>query len=298
MNLRHIKYFIAVAEEKNISRAAEKLHISQPPLSRLIQSLEDELNTPLFRRTSWGVELTPAGESFLAHAKKIHTLFERTREEVINVSNPGVSNTLHIGLFGTAMLKVVPDIISLLEKTHPEINVVLHHQPREQQIESLRNGKILAAFDRYHAKHENIATLTAHTENMFLAVHKNSPLADRPYIEYAELQGLPMIGPIDSEASNFLEEKHRQQGIHIKYAHRGADMVAGVHMVSNNYGYSIVPESLQTLKLPDVVYIPLKTEGGNKMELHCAYMEDNPSPLLAILIETIEQYREDNKNKE
>lgn len=296
MNLRQIKYFIAVAEEKNISRAAERLHISQPPLSRLVQILEDELGTPLFNRTTWGVELTPAGEAFLSHARKIHSLIEHTREDISNIGKPDCNSTINIGLYGTAMLTVVPNIISLLGKTHPEINVVLHHQLREHQIESLKNGKILVAFDRYLAKHTDIATMVAYKENILLAVNRLNPLSNRESVNYKELENLSLIGPIDNEAATFLEEKHRKLGVNINYVHRSTDMISGTQMVSNNFGCSIVPESMRVLKLPDVVYIPIISEPPQTMELHCAYLANNDSPLLKIMIETINQYRKENNN--
>lgn len=291
VDIRQLKYFIAVAEEKNISRAAERLHISQPPLTRHIHALEEELGTQLFLRTTWGVKLTPAGQALQEHALKIKTLVEQTREHTRNAGKMQDS-TLHIGIFGSAMLTVAPKILNVFAEEHPQINVVLHHQPRAQQIEALRKGQILAAFDRYHAPHPDIETCIAWQERQFLAINRNHPAAQQAFIRYSDLQNLPMIGPMDAEATAFVEARYRQHGIEPKFVHRASDMVSAVHLVASGFGCSTVPESLQVLQLPDVVYRPMVADHPLLIHLHCAWLAGNTSPLLAALLDTVQRYRQ------
>ena len=101
MDVRRLKYFIVTAEERSISRAAERLHITQPPLTRHIQSLEEELGVLLFNRTSWGVELTQAGTALLKHAHNISAHIELATEQIRRVAS-GQAGRIDIGVFGSA----------------------------------------------------------------------------------------------------------------------------------------------------------------------------------------------------
>lgn len=291
MDIRQLKYFIAVAEEKNISRAAERLHISQPPLTRQIHALEEELGTQLFHRTTWGVELTQAGDALLKHALKIKTLVEQTKEYTRSAGQIQES-ILNIGVFGSAMLTTVPKILNAFAEQHPQIKIVLHHAPRERQIEALRKGHILAAFDRFYAEHPNIEVVLAYQEQLMLAINQLNPLADHPVIHYAELHNIPMIGPMDAEAFTAVQARYRQLGYEPQFVHRSSDMLSSVHMVASNFGCAVVPESLQILQLPGVVFRPLIPEADARVKLQCAYLKGQDSPALNALLEIVHAYRQ------
>jgi DNA-binding transcriptional LysR family regulator len=111
VDIRRLKFFIVTAEERNIGRAAERLHITQPPLTRHIQSLEEELGVQLFRRTSAGVELTQAGTALLTHAQNISAHVELATEQIRRVA-AGKEGRIDIGIFGSAMLDVIPRLLS------------------------------------------------------------------------------------------------------------------------------------------------------------------------------------------
>lgn len=290
MDIRKLKYFIAVAEEKNISRAAERLHISQPPLTRQIHALEEELGVLLFNRTTWGVELTKAGEALLEHALKIKKLVEQTRDWTRDAEKE-TKNILNIGVFGSAMLSTVPKILNAFAEQHPDIKVTLHHAPRERQIEALRAGRIQAAFDRYYVAYPDIEVVQAYQEALMLAINQHHPLANQSSIHVSELRNLSMIGPMDAEAYAAVQSKYRKFGFELQFAHRSSDMASSVHLVAGNFGCAVVPESLQILQLPDVVYRPLVSDGESSVKLQCAYLKGPISPALSALLETVKTYQ-------
>ena len=154
MDVRRLKYFIVTAEERSISRAAERLHITQPPLTRHIQSLEEELGALLFNRTSWGVELTQAGAALIEHAHNISAHIELATEQIRRVA--AQAGRIDIGVFGSGMLGIIPRLLRAFSSTHPEVKIVLHNAPKERQIDALCQGRILAAFDRYIPEFPNI----------------------------------------------------------------------------------------------------------------------------------------------
>ena len=116
MDLRHLRYFIAVAEEQNIGRAATRLHISQPPLTRQIQQLEEELGVLLLNRTPRGVELTQAGELFLEEARNIRSIVEQATERTQRAGQ-GKLGRLDVAIFGTAILDAIPKLLLAFRQT-------------------------------------------------------------------------------------------------------------------------------------------------------------------------------------
>src|SRR5579862_1597213 len=142
MDLRQLKYFIAVAEARHLGRAAEKLHLSQPPLTRQIQRLEDELRVQLFKRTARGMELTRAGEELLTDAYNIRTLVAQAGERAQRAGH-GQSGKLDIGVFGSGMFGVVPQVLLAFRAAHPEVELVLHHAQTPTQLQALRQGRVM-----------------------------------------------------------------------------------------------------------------------------------------------------------
>ena len=192
MDVRRLKYFIVTAEERSISRAAERLHITQPPLTRHIQSLEEELGVLLFTRTSWGVELTQAGTALLKHAHNISAHIELATEQIRRVAS-GQAGRIDIGVFGSAMLSIIPKLLSSFSTTHPDVKIVLHNMPKERQINALHQGRILVAFDRYLPEFPNIRSERVCREPLWVALHQNNPLTALERISLNDLRNESLI---------------------------------------------------------------------------------------------------------
>ncbi len=140
MDLRHLRYFVAVAEEKNIGRAAVRLHISQPPLTRQIQQLEEDLGVQLFNRTPRGMELTPAGELLLDEARNIRSVVEQATERTQRAGQ-GKLGRLDIAVFGSGILDAIPKLLLTFSRAFPDVKVVLHNMNKEAQIQALRQKR-------------------------------------------------------------------------------------------------------------------------------------------------------------
>lgn len=294
MDIRQLKYFIAVADERNISRAAARLHISQPPLTRHIQSLEEELGVQLFTRTNWGVELTQAGESLLNHARNIKTHVELATEQARRAGK-GQSGRIDIGIFGSAMLNIVPRILNDFVETHPNVKVVLHSAPKGRQIEALHQGRILIAFDRYLPESSELQIERVSREPILLALNRRHPLAHKDRISIDDLRNEPLIGEQDSSVFSAAQALFRHHGFEPMVVQRAVDMISAAVMVAGGFGSALVPESVQNLQLPNVVYRPLVTEVDSMIDLHCAYRKDERSPLLAALLVSVRAYCQQNQ---
>jgi DNA-binding transcriptional LysR family regulator len=144
MELRHLRYFVAVAEEQNITRAAERLHVSQPPLSRQIRDLEDELGVSLFERSAKSVRLTQAGRVFLEEARAV---LERAAAAVDTVKavSTGRRGEIHVGYAPSLTVQILPRTLRAFQSESPDIRVQLHDLTTEEMVSCLREGKIHVA---------------------------------------------------------------------------------------------------------------------------------------------------------
>src|SRR5580765_1297553 len=147
MELKQMRYFLALAQERNFGRAAERLHMAQPPLTRQIQAIEEELGSPLFVRISKGVELTEAGKALLAEVPSILALADRSTERTRRAGK-GLVGRLEVGTFGSSILDVVPRVLLNFHKLRPEVAIGLHSMDRGQQIRALREREISIGFAR------------------------------------------------------------------------------------------------------------------------------------------------------
>lgn len=294
MDLRHIRYFIAVAEELNMRRASIRLHISQPPLTRQIQQLEDELGVQLFIRTPRGMELTQAGELFLAEARNIHSVVEQATERTKRAGQ-GKLGKLDIGIFGSGILDTIPKLLLAFRNTHPDVNIVLHNMNKDEQIEALRQRRIDAGFNRFITPSSDISNELVITEKLLLAVNENHPLARETIVPFHWLANHPLILFPTGSRPNFVDKVMsmcEKAGFIPQVAQEVGDTVTGVALVASNFGVCLVPESASVLALPGVVYRALSDEPDNaQVDLSCIYRTDDRSPILSSFLEIVRDFR-------
>ena len=168
VELRHLRYFVAVAEELHFGRAAERLHLAQPPLSQQIRKLEGILGYPLFDRTSRSVSLTAAGQVFLERAQRTLRNVQRDIEETQSIGR-GEVGSLHIGFVGSAMLTVLPAIFRQYREAYPSVRLHLHESFTAKVIEGLQNGTLDAGLLRDGDPVEGLVATTLYSEP-FVAV--------------------------------------------------------------------------------------------------------------------------------
>lgn len=284
MDIRQLKYFIAVAEEQHIGRAADRLHISQPPLTRQIHALEEELGVLLFTRTKWGVTLTEVGEYLLNHAREIKAHVELVKEHA-KQAGKGQVGRIDVGVYGSAMLNIIPQILNAFTSQNPSVKVVLHTLNKGRQIEALHRGQILIAFERYLPESKGLRLEPVYSEPLCVALNARNPLAQQASIDMDQLRDEPIIGEVvPSVAVKALFDKHCFEPI---VAQKSQDMISAAVMVAGGFGTAIVPESLKNLQLPNVVYRPLTSGDESPIELQCAYRSAEQSPLLHALLATV-----------
>jgi len=293
MDLRQLKYFVAVAEERNFGRAAARLHVSQPPITRQIKMLEAELGVLLFERTHWGVNLTPAGEELLISASQIEALVSYASDRARRAGR-GAVGRLDVGVFGSGAISVVPTILRRYRKSNPDVDVIMLNVPQPAQLVALRQRRILITFDRYLPADPDLSVEVVAQEALVLALDASHPLARLGVIPIAALADAPMVMARDARHHQWVRDLCHAHGFEPRVSQLAGDMIGGVVMAANGFGVQIVPESARALRLPGLVYRPLKSRvhAYAAMDLQCAYLKDEPSPLLQGVLKVVRDYRE------
>jgi DNA-binding transcriptional LysR family regulator len=264
MELRHLRYFLAVAEEGHITRAAERLGIQQPPLSQQIKALEAELDVQLFRRKPRGVELTDAGRSFLADTQIILAQVTKARAKAERTAR-GEQGTIVVGFTSSAPFHpFVPDIIRKFRERYPRVNLVLEEAGTSELVAGLRSEEFDAAFIRSPVSDpQGLAVYELLEEQMFAALPNDHPLApannevENKPLEIAELAAEPFIlyrrrtGP--GFYDSIIAACHRA-GFMPQITQEAPRILSTLNLVAAGLGVSLVPESLRQLQMTGVAY--------------------------------------------
>jgi DNA-binding transcriptional LysR family regulator len=297
MNFRQIKYFIAVAQELNFGRAALALNISQPPLTRQIQQLEEEIGAPLFDRTPKGVTLTQAGELLLQEATNIQSLVEQATERTQRAGQ-GKLGRIDVAIFGSGILDVIPKLLLRFRTDYPDVNIVLHTMTKNEQLEALRQHRITIGFNRMLEPVPDISIELVKTEPLLVALNEGHFLASMEAIPLLALKNYPMVLFPTGVRPNFVDrvmELCRQEGFVPNVSQEAGDAVTGVALVASGFGLALVPESATSLRLPGVVYRPLLDAPHAVVDLSCIYRHNDTSPILKAFLEIIRAQAVDHR---
>jgi len=292
MELRQLKYFVALAEELNFGRAAEKLHISQPPLTRQIQQLENDLGALLFTRGPRGVELTPAGIALLEDARRILGLVGVAKERTGKFGQ-GRIGRLDVGIFGSAILNHIPRLLLQFRQRYPEVQIALHELTKAEQIAALREKRLTIGFNRHVAVEQDIMVETVFLEPLLVALHNKHPLARHKAIRIAEVIDDPLILYPSNTRPGFADDVmalFRAEGAQPRVAQEVTDVVTAVALVASGFGICITPEAASNLRLPGVVYRPVKATPPPTIDLACLYRCNDESPILLAFLEVVRKY--------
>jgi DNA-binding transcriptional LysR family regulator len=289
MELRQMKYFLALADELNFGRAAARLHMAQPPLTRQIRAIEEELGTALFLRTPKGVELTNAGQALLEEVPNVINLARRASERAL-LAGKGFIGQLDVGIFGSAILDVIPRILDRFHRERPEVKISLHNQTKAEQIQALRERRITIGFNRLVPGEPDLMVETVLREPMMVGLHESHPLCARAEITVPELEdeplilypNIPMPGLAQEVAKAFWAE-----GIKLNVAQQVEDVLTCVALVAGGLGSCITTTAATRLRIPGIVYRPLKSDVLRDVELACLYRRDDPSPILAEFLRVV-----------
>lgn len=294
MDLRQMRYFVALAEERNFGRAAERLHMAQPPLTRQIHALEEEFGTRLFDRTPKGVELTEAGQVLLEEAPNILALAKRATERT-RLAGQGLIGRIDVGIFGSGVLDVIPRLLARFHAARPEVHIELHNMTRSEQIAALRERRIAVGFNRLVPAEPDLMIEVLLREKLVVALQKGHRLCAQRTVSLRDLHNEPMIlypkRPIPGLAQ-MVSGAFQRKGVRLNMVQLVEDWLSCVALVAGGFGISVTTASAATLKLPGVVYRPLASRILQDIELSCIYRRDDRSPILAAFLEVVRVQRD------
>lgn len=297
MELRQLRYFIAVAEEENFGAAAKRVNVSQPPISRQIHALEAELGVKLFLRTSRGSSLTEAGQVLLEEAREIVGRAQKAAERS-RAADKGDIGSMKVGFFGSPIYCVLPDLLRSFRKRVPSVQIALTCMPKSRQIEALRSGAIEIGFSRYFVPAPDVAVETVIEESLYVAVPSDHRLAEELTVEAADLANHPLITFPNTGRPSFADEALGillAAGTKPNIRSEADDVTCALALVAAGEGPCLVPESVTSISLPGVVFIPL-ADPHLKSAINCAYLKSNHSPILKRFLATIRERRERGSN--
>jgi DNA-binding transcriptional LysR family regulator len=291
MELRHLRYFLTVADELHFGRAAEKLFMAQPPLSRQIKLLEEELGVELFNRTKKSVQLTPYGKYLREEAVKIFRQMEIMKNR-LDLLKEGVVGQIKIGYVGSAMHSLLPEVLSILKQEYSEIDTFLSELDNDGQIEALRNGNIDVGFVRPPIKADDIFIKPICSETFCLIVPFSHPLAKSNKITLEQLTDEPFVS-FCRQCGPALFDKTisicNRAGFFPKIVHETSQINSLVRLVESNMGYSIVPTGVKSGYNLRVKFFELD-QFPERAELALAYNPKHLSATTKKIIELISDY--------
>jgi DNA-binding transcriptional LysR family regulator len=288
LDTRSLIYFIAVAEEQNIGRAALRLPITQPALTRRIHALEDEVGTPLFTRTPAGMKITPAGVTLLRHARAIQAELTQAKRNV-KQADYRERQPFDVAVYGSAIFNVVPQLLGEFSKRNPGVELRLHHVRKDQQIALLREGRILIAFDRFLPQEPDLAYELVCREHLCVAMREDHPLAAREVLSIGDLDGeLCIDANFDSEIASKLAQFFGSSPL---VSHHADDVLTCLILVSCGLGISFAPVSIRSLGIPNVVFRPCLEALEVPFNLLCMYRKGDDSALVQDMLEVVKEFR-------
>jgi DNA-binding transcriptional LysR family regulator len=260
LDLRHLKYFVAVAEDLHFGRAAERLHIAQPPLSQQIKQLETEMGVTLLLRTKRHVELTPAGATFLTEARRT---LEQADRAIVNarLAHEADANQLVLGFIDSAVYFYLPNLLSAYQAMHPNVQLTLREMTSGHQLEALESGGIQIGLLRPSRVGPRVVFEEIATERFVVAVNRDHRLAREAAIDLADLQGERFVF-FRRELAPALHD--RMMGLIKKAGYvpnivQEADQARTlIGLVAAGIGIFLTTESLWGWGGHDIVYKPLK----------------------------------------
>jgi DNA-binding transcriptional LysR family regulator len=281
VDLRHLRYFLAVAEELHFGRAAERLRMAQPPLSQQIRRLEQEIGYSLFQRTSRSVKLTPAGKTLVDRARRTLLKVDEDLEAVRRVAR-GEEGSLKVGFVGSAMLTDLPAILGRYRRAYPRVQLHLDEFHTSQLLEQLRDGTVDVALARDAGTAEDLHVERAFIEPLMAVVPRKHRLANRRTIPIAALRDEPFVFFPRAAGSYAWENTIRlceQQGFRPNIVQEAPQWLTVVRLVGAGLGVTIFPESVQKIASAEVVCRKLSPSGGST-SIDLVYRLEQTSPLI------------------
>lgn len=263
MELRHLRYFVAVAECKSFNAAAKKLFISQPPLSRQIKQLEDEMGTELIDRTQRPLQLTEAGEFFYEHAVQILSKTDNLKAMTLRMAN--FDRTISIGFVSSILSGFLPRIIASFREHHPNVRVKLHDLNSFEQTKALKEGMIDVGYGRLRLEDTSVRRIVLREERLVAAIPVGHFLAsnNNRKLELLDLVNEELLLYPRRPRPSFMDqviELFEQRNIYPQSFREVRELQVALGLVAAGEGIAIVPETVSHVRSSDIAYMPFSDE--------------------------------------
>ncbi len=286
MDLRQLRYFLAVADNLHFRRAAEFLHLSQPALTLQVRALEEELGVQLLHRDRHRTSLTAAGEVLRNEARALLGSADRIADKIKRAAR-GQIGLLRIGFISTAASRILPPIISAYRIHHPEVELDLHNILTAEQLVALQGRTIDIGLLRMPVQeHNTIEFIPIHREPFVVVLPSTDPLARKPHLSLNHLRDSNFVMYARHHAPGFHDQIIRMlndAGFSPHIAHETGEMYTLVSLVSAGIGVAIAPESIEHYCIPGVVIRRLP-----KLKMHSdialALLKENDHPAVRAFV--------------
>ncbi|WP_286747956.1 MULTISPECIES: LysR family transcriptional regulator [unclassified Roseivirga] len=259
MELRHLRYFLTLGKELHFAKAAEKLYITQPALTKQIQQLEEELKVKLFERTKRRVKLTAAGEYLLTEAEYMLNHLEQVVEATQRKAE-GEEGEVRIGFVGSAMQNIIPNLLEKLHQKHPGIHTSLQELNNRDQLDALRHDKLDIAFVRLVTVPKELETQVVFEDSFSLVVSKTHPVSRSNFSSLTQFRKENFIlfsNDYSQEYYDNIMSIFTDHGFEPKVSHRSVQANSIFRLVEKRLGVAIVPSALQSGVNLDIEFISL-----------------------------------------
>ncbi|WP_022929331.1 LysR substrate-binding domain-containing protein [Patulibacter americanus] len=281
VELRHLRYFVAVAEELHFGRAAERLHMAQPPLSQAIRRLEEAVGCELLARTSRSVRLTAAGTAFLDRARRTLRNVEADVHEARSIGR-GETGLLNVGFVGSATLTTLPGILRRHLDAYPGVQLRLHESHTSQVIAGLLAGDVDLGIVRDPEPTGGLVATTLTDEPFVAVLPAGHPHAGDASVSVAALEGTPFVSPPRSGGVRAFEKPLtlcEEHGFRPTVAHEASHWLTILRLVGAGLGVTIAPACVRRIATDDVACVALD-ETRVTSELVLLHREGEARPMV------------------
>ena len=288
MELRHLRYFVAVAEELNFTKAAQRMCTVQPSLSQQIKDLEHEVGVQLLVRTNRKVELTAEGQAFLKQALLSLEHAEQAIEDARKVAKKN-DLQLNIGFVPVAEMKVFPYIMPNIRAQFPDLNIHFHSQTDSDQLKSLKKGELDIAFTRYVDDSPELEFVQIFSEPLTLIVPKDSPVASQKSISIKSFNQQKFI--ISDEGASpqlhkIIQDFFKKSKLNVDVVQHSTNILLNVNLVGMGVGWSLVPAYVIPL-LGDKIVVKNTIEPLPMIELYASYPKGQKNAAIDLILKVL-----------
>lgn len=290
MELRHLRYFIAVAEEGSLTVAAQKrLRTAQPSLSRQIRALEDEVGTRLMTRSVHGIELTAAGRVFLDHARLAVTQAEAAKEAALRAAQP-TKPSLALGFLSGTEIDLLPRVMRILQDELPNIEVKLSSDYSPRLADALIKGRLDAAFMRPEPHADGLVYKRVRTEPLIVVFPRGHRLSARKAIQLREIKGEPFIKPSKTAPTlrRIIEDSLKRAGLDIRATHEVHNLAHAFSLIGSTGAVTLLPAYAKNYLPSSVASRPIKGDAPT-VDLVIGYSKATTSDILKLFLSRVDE---------